>query len=115
MKTKRGFSLLFSFATSALIALSVMTRSVLASETKKFDKSNWYKEIVNTDFVTQYAIIPIRKDMLIVDSRPVRKYNKGHITPSVNIPFAQFKKLSHLLPENNLPCSFSTVAALNAL
>ena len=32
--------------------------------------------------------------------RPARKYDKGHIVPSINISNSQFDKLTHLLPED---------------
>lgn len=57
-----------------------------------------YSEIVDTGFVAQYAVIPPPEGALIIDSRPSRKYDSGHIVPSLNIPFSQFKKSTRLLP-----------------
>jgi rhodanese-related sulfurtransferase len=64
-------------------------------------KEGWYKHIVDTDFVREYAQIPPRKDVMIIDSRPAaRRYDVGHIPGAVNIPDSQFDKLKHLLPED---------------
>jgi rhodanese-related sulfurtransferase len=72
---------------------------VAEEETEK--QPSWlYKNIVDAAFVAQYAKIPIRDDALIVDSRPARKYDNGHIVPSTNISNTQFDKLTHLLPED---------------
>jgi rhodanese-related sulfurtransferase len=61
----------------------------------------WYKHIVDTDFVKEYAQIPPRKDVTIVDSRPAaRRYDVGHIPGAINIPDTQFDKFKHLLPED---------------
>lgn len=64
-------------------------------------KEGWYKHLADTDFVRQYAQIPPRKDVLIIDSRPAaRRYDVGHIPSAVNIPDTQFDKFKHLLPED---------------
>lgn len=64
-------------------------------------KEGWYRNIVDTDFVKEYAQIPPRKDVVIVDSRPAaRRYDVGHIPGALNIPDTQFDKFKHLLPED---------------
>jgi rhodanese-related sulfurtransferase len=64
-------------------------------------KEGWYKHIVDTAFVKEYAQIPPRKDVAIIDSRPAaRRYDVGHIPSAVNIPDTQFDKFKHLLPED---------------
>jgi len=64
-------------------------------------KEGWYKNIVDTAFVKEYAQIPPRKDVVIIDSRPAaRRYDVGHIPGAVNIPDTQFDKFKHLLPED---------------
>lgn len=74
--------------------------TLLAKEAMEVDRSGWYKEVVDTAYVAQQAIIPPKDDVMIIDSRPSRKYDKGHIVPSVNIPDTQFEKLTDLLPED---------------
>jgi rhodanese-related sulfurtransferase len=64
-------------------------------------KEGWYKNIVDTSFVKEYAQIPPRKDVTIIDSRPAaRRYDNGHIPSAINIPDTQFDKFKHLLPED---------------
>jgi rhodanese-related sulfurtransferase len=60
----------------------------------------WYKNIVDAAHVSQYATIPPKEDVVIVDSRPSRKYDKGHVVPSISIPDREFEKMTGLLPEN---------------
>lgn len=59
-----------------------------------------YKNIVDAAFVAEYAGVPRKDGVLIVDSRPTRKYDKGHIVPSVNISNTKFDEMTHLLPED---------------
>lgn len=77
-----------------------LTLPLLAAEQAQAKPDWWYKEIVDAGFVSQYATVPPKKDVLIVDSRPARKYNKGHIVPAINISNSQFDKLTQLLPED---------------
>ncbi|MCU7929160.1 MAG: rhodanese-like domain-containing protein [Candidatus Thiodiazotropha sp. (ex Codakia rugifera)] len=60
----------------------------------------YYPAIVDADFLSQYATIPQRKDVVIVDSRPLKKYDKGHIVPAVGIPQRKLEKMKHLLPQD---------------
>ncbi|MEW8522852.1 MAG: rhodanese-like domain-containing protein [Candidatus Thiodiazotropha endolucinida] len=86
---------------SAFTALVIfLTLPVFAAEQAKEKPSWWYKDVVDASFVTQYATVPPKKEVLIVDSRPARKYNKGHIVPAINISNSQFDKMTHLLPQN---------------
>jgi rhodanese-related sulfurtransferase len=63
-------------------------------------KAQYYKKLVDLDFVKQYAVIPARNDVMIIDSRPAaRKYDIGHIPGAINIPDTQFDTLApKLLP-----------------
>lgn len=64
-------------------------------------KEGWYKNIVDTAFIKEYAQIPPRKDVVIIDSRPAaRRYDVGHIPSAINIPDTQFDKFKQLLPED---------------
>lgn len=84
---------------AALVCL--LTATALPAAEGSAEQPAWqYKNIVDEAFVGQYATIPRKDDVLIVDSRPARKYDKGHIVPSVNISNSQFEKLTHLLPED---------------
>ena len=60
-----------------------------------------FHSIVDLDFVKQYAVIPKRTDVMIVDARPkARKYDKGHIPGAVSIPLRQLDKHAGMLPKD---------------
>ncbi len=72
----------------------------LASDTAKSGESaDWkFHDIVDTDFVQQYAKLPQTEDVMIIDSRPYKpKYAKGHIPTAVSIPHSQFDKMTDKL------------------
>lgn len=85
---------------SAALLCSLASVPLMAEEETGEQPSWLYKNIVDAAFVAQYAKIPIMDGALIVDSRPSRKYAKGHIVPSTNISNTQFDKSTHLLPED---------------
>ncbi len=59
-----------------------------------------FPHIVDAAFVAKYATIPKRKDALIIDARPAKMYQKGHIVPAINIPHRKFDQSIVLLPED---------------
>jgi rhodanese-related sulfurtransferase len=62
-------------------------------------KAGWYTNIVDVDFVKEYAGVPRKKDVMIIDARPkARKYDKGHIPGAYSIPLRAFDKQSSTLP-----------------
>jgi rhodanese-related sulfurtransferase len=62
-------------------------------------KDGWYKNLTNYDFVHQNVDIPLKKGVVLIDSRPAaRQYDPGHITGAINIPDSQFEKLVDKLP-----------------
>lgn len=65
-------------------------------------KAGYYGKQVDVATVKQYAVLPKRADVTIVDSRPAaRKYDIGHIPTAVNIPDSQFDQLApKLLPQD---------------
>jgi len=65
-------------------------------------KAGWYTRLVDLAAVKQYAVLPKRADVTIVDARPAaRKYDIGHIPTAVNIPDTQFDQLApKLLPQD---------------
>jgi len=85
---------------SAALCCSLISLPLIAEDAKKTTTFQQYKNIVDAAYVAQYAKVPIRDGVMIVDSRPSRKYDKGHIVPSINISNTHFDKLTHLLPED---------------
>lgn len=65
-------------------------------------KAGYYGKQVDLATVKQYAVLPKRTDVTIVDARPAaRKYDIGHIPTAVNIPDSQFDQLAgKLLPQD---------------
>ncbi len=81
---------LFSFFTLVLfISWSISFFGNTALAQPAFEQ---YGKIVDTDFVSQYAVTPKRNDVAIIDARPTRKYDKGHIVPAINIPFSKIEQ-----------------------
>ena len=82
------------------------------------------KNVVDAEFVSQYATVPSKDEVLIIDSRPARKYDQGHIVPAINISDSQFDKLTNLLPQDKstllifycggLKCNLSAKSAAKA-
>jgi len=64
-------------------------------------KKGWYRNIVEYAYVAEFAVIPKKKGVAIIDARPTaRKYDKGHIPGAVSIPDRTFDKMTDLLPED---------------
>lgn len=63
-------------------------------------KDGWYnRALVDYDFVRQNVSIPLKKGVVIIDSRPAaRQYDPGHIPGAINIPDSQFDKMVDRLP-----------------
>ncbi|GAB6054034.1 hypothetical protein JCM17960_28540 [Magnetospira thiophila] len=60
-----------------------------------------YSKIIDYDTFKTYAVIPVRDDVVIVDSRPTRKkYDLGHVPGAINIPNTFFDKHVDMLPKD---------------
>lgn len=68
-----------------------------AADAPAFEK---YKTIVDLQFMKENAVIPVKDGFLVVDSRPSRKYDAGHIPGALNIPDTSFDKMTGLLPQD---------------
>lgn len=66
-----------------------------SAETPSFTQ---YRNIIGFDALKGYAVIPKRADVLIVDARPARKFNKGHVPVAINISQSQFDSNVDKLP-----------------
>jgi len=99
MRTKRLaliVAIVACFAASPLIH----STAVSAAETAAIQvKDGYYKALVDYDFMRQNVEIPLKKGVMIIDSRPAaRQYDPGHIPGAVNIPDSQFDKQVDKLP-----------------
>jgi len=84
----------FLVAGAALLFAALGQQPVVAADAK----AGWYSKIVDTDTVMQYAVIPKRDDVVIVDSRPAGKYDEGHVPTAIGIPDRKFDKMTDMLP-----------------
>jgi rhodanese-related sulfurtransferase len=104
MKASKWFAIPLAAALVFAGGLSGSLVSVAAEGPTAEEKQGWYheKDIVDTAFVEQYAVLPKRDDVMIIDSRPTaRKYDGGHIPTAVSLPDSQFDKLAaSVLPED---------------
>lgn len=85
----------------ALVVMVVVGGLMLTPTITTASVAKPYTNVIGYDEFKEYAVIPTRKDVLIIDSRPAkRKYNKGHIPGTISIPDSMFKKMSDQLPED---------------
>lgn len=95
MRMKKTTGIPFLIGLTIAVCFSIFSANTALAQDWKFHA------IVDVDFVQQYVKIPAPKDVFIIDSRPTKlKYDKGYIPNAINIPYSQFDKFSHLLPEN---------------
>jgi rhodanese-related sulfurtransferase len=72
-----------------------------ASSEATVDKSKWYPNIVDVNFVKKYAGVPRKDGVMIIDARPkARKFDKGHIPGAYSIPERKFDKMTDMLPKD---------------
>jgi len=85
-----------------VLALSAgLAATTLAAETKKDPSKSdwWFHDVVDVQFVMQHISVPMKEDVMIIDSRPKRaKYDKGHIPGAISIPDSKFAKMTDQLP-----------------
>jgi rhodanese-related sulfurtransferase len=64
-------------------------------------QADYYKRQVDYDFVKQWAQIPPKQCVMVIDARPVsRKFNPGHIAGAVSIPDDKFEQMTDKLPQD---------------
>jgi rhodanese-related sulfurtransferase len=64
-------------------------------------QANYYKNLVDFDFVKQWVQVPPRKGVMLIDARPAaRKFNPGHILGAINIPDDKFEQMKDQLPQD---------------
>lgn len=88
MKTVSIYILAMAFAVAATGA---------AADSQGFKT---YPRIVDFEFVAGKAGVPRREDIVIIDSRPARRFDKGHIPVAINISASLFDGQTDRLPED---------------
>ena len=88
-----------------LIAFLAVTGIAIAAGNdakKTMMESDWrFHDIVDVEFVKQYAVFPVPENIMIIDARPYQpKYVNGHLPGAVSIPNIKFDDMTNLLPEN---------------
>ncbi len=84
----------------AAIGAAILVAGVpaMAAEEGAFKR---FTDIVDHAFMQEHAVVPVREDVLIVDSRPgKRRYDPGHIPGAINIPHTFFDKFADRLPKD---------------
>lgn len=98
MNAKR-MTLLTAILAALAISPVVFSTAAVAQPAAIQVKDGYYKTLVDFDFMRQNVDIPLKKGVMIIDSRPAaRQYDPGHIPGAVNIPDSQFDKNVDKLP-----------------
>jgi rhodanese-related sulfurtransferase len=104
MKTAKWFALPLAAALVFAGGLGGTLVSVAAEGPTAEQKKGYFhdKDLVDTQFVEEYAVLPKRAGVTIIDSRPTgRKYDKGHIPTAVSLPWSKWDKMAaDVLPED---------------
>ena len=88
-----------NFYISALsVVFAFSTTWAYAADAPKGFKS--YPKIVDFEYVEKQARVPLREGITVVDSRPARKFDKGHIPVAINISDTLFNDQVALLPKD---------------
>ncbi|MEO8104455.1 MAG: rhodanese-like domain-containing protein [Betaproteobacteria bacterium] len=99
MRTKRLTLIVAIVACFAATPVIYSTTAQAAEPAAIQVKDGYYKALVGFEFVRQNVDIPLKKGVMIIDSRPAaRQYDPGHIPGAVNIPDSQFDKQLGKLP-----------------
>jgi len=87
---------LSTFLAVLAVAMVPWGNGSTAAEQKTFEK---FSNVIDYKTFAAYAMIPVRDDVVIVDSRPTKKrYDKGHVPGAINIPNTFFAKMVDKLP-----------------
>lgn len=84
------------------IFLSIVLLLLAGCSAGPTPQSGWYPELARFDDVSEVAVLPAPKGVMLIDSRPAkRKYDKGHIPTAISIPDRTFDSLTTRLPTDN--------------
>ncbi len=111
---------------AASVATLLCLGQARADELPNPPPDHWYGKIVRYDFIQPYAVVPPRRDGILIDTRDTaRRYEVGHIPGAINLPAKQFDELApRLLPADKnmlilfycdgIECKLSHMAADDA-
>ena len=77
----------------SLVACILAAVLLLALPVRASEQLVW-KNITGFDDVKPHAALPRDKGAILIDSRPARRYDEGHIPTAINLPDTQFDKLA---------------------
>jgi len=101
MSTKRLTLVVAAMASLAAVQFVYSTAAFGADAAAIQVRDGYYKALVDFKFMRPNVAIPLKKGVMIIDSRPAaRQYDPGHISGAVNIPDSQFDKQLAKLPED---------------
>lgn len=100
MRNWPNITLMATILIGAALLMGCAASTPTAATPQAAAETNWqYHDIVDAAFVAQHVTIPIKDQVMLIDSRPKRpKYDQGHIPMAVSIPASQFDKMTDLLP-----------------
>ena len=82
------------------LAVIITFATTLANAAESATGFKTYPNIVDYKYVAEQASVPKREKVTVVDSRPARKYDKGHIPVAINISDTMFDSHLDLLPKD---------------
>ena len=96
-----GIALVLALPVALPAAIWTTSAHAQAVASLQAAQANYYKHLVDYDFVKQWVAIPPKKGVMLIDARPVaRKFNPGHIPGSVSIPDDRFEQMKDQLPQD---------------
>lgn len=92
------------FATALVVLMMIAMGGATSAQNEQQSATGasfeQYRNVIGFDVFKEYAVIPRRDDVLIVDARPARKFNKGHVPGAINVSQSQFDKNVDRLPKD---------------
>lgn len=85
---------------TTLVALAFVLAGQTGTRAADAPKFEQYKNIIDVQAMAELAVVPVRDDVMVVDSRPAKIYDEGHIPGAVSIPNTFFPKLTGMLPKD---------------
>ena len=88
------------FLKPLFIFFSLFAPLVLFTHTVSWGSDWEFPDTVSIDYMIKVTDSSSNEDVVIIDSRPADKFEKGHIPGSINIPYMNMGRLSDRLPKD---------------